>query len=219
MSELTNHYRMLLGLEPVGKSRALGSACAQPVQVLVCPSRRGAGLHPYVHPVDFINVSRPKAVARTDYAACAGDKAPDFSGGKGRGPKSFAQADSPAYVWRDSSMKGMVFRRSRITLADIRGGQSNKYLVGEKYLARASYFTGKPVDDDQNMLVGFDVDTLRTTDPSYPPMSDEPSTSSSHSFGSAHPVAFNMALADGSVQSVSYSIDREVHRVCGHRVR
>ncbi len=36
-------------------------------------------------------------------------------------------------------------------------------------------------------------------------------------FGSAHIGAFNMALADGSVKSVSYEIDPAVHRSLGDR--
>jgi prepilin-type processing-associated H-X9-DG protein len=36
-------------------------------------------------------------------------------------------------------------------------------------------------------------------------------------FGSAHPEAFNMALCDGSVRSVSYDVDQEVHRQKGNR--
>jgi hypothetical protein len=31
-------------------------------------------------------------------------------------------------------------------------------------------------------------------------------------FGSAHPSGFQMALADGSVRSISYSIEETIHR-------
>ena len=33
-----------------------------------------------------------------------------------------------------------------------------------------------------------------------------------HNFGSAHPTSMNMSLADGSVQSLSYTMDIELHR-------
>ena len=47
-----------------------------------------------------------------------------------------------------------------------------------------------------------------------PASQDTPNTCQAcHNFGSAHPVTWNMSMADGSVHSVSYSLDVRVHRI------
>jgi len=203
------------GLSFERKAIAIKAAVAVPVPLFTCPSRRGVSSLPFVHPVDFINTDRPSAVVRSDYAACAGDTAFDVSLGRGRGPRSFKEGDSPTYRWLYADLNGVVFRRSTTTFAAIQRGASNTYLLGEKYLCRRDYRTGKAQNDDQDAFVGFDIDTLRTTDPQYPPLADEPAVANEQGFGSAHPGAFSMAMADGAVVSVSYSIERELHRTRG----
>ena len=39
-----------------------------------------------------------------------------------------------------------------------------------------------------------------------------------YAFGSAHSGAMNMAMCDGSVQSISYDIDRDAHRYLANRM-
>lgn len=209
--------KMGIGLREPERSRALSASAAVPLPVFACPSRRPARMLPFIHPVNYVNISRPSAVARSDYAACSGDVAPDVVGGKGRGPQSLKEGDSPSYRWLDTDRPGVVFRRSRTRLASISDGLSNVYLAGEKYVAKRDYSTGIAQNDDQHMLVGFDSDTLRTTDLAFPPLCDAKNLGSDHSFGSAHNLSFNMAMADAAVVSISYTVDGEIHRTRGNR--
>ncbi|MEX2176654.1 MAG: DUF1559 domain-containing protein [Pirellulaceae bacterium] len=198
------------GLPEPQKSQALSQGASVPVAIFHCPSRRSPGTFPFVSTVDFANMARPAAVARSDYAASAGDAGT----GQGRGPVSLAEGDSRGFEWTDTDLSGVVFCRSTVTFAMIRDGLSNTYLVGEKHLAAREYHSGTPQNDDQHLLVGCDRDTLRATDD--PPRPDV-RPASDHSFGSAHPAGFCIALADGSVHWVSHEVDRELHRERGNR--
>jgi prepilin-type N-terminal cleavage/methylation domain-containing protein len=205
------------GARGPARAQALADAAAMPVRLFVCPSRRSSGPFPFVHSVDYHNMARPQAVARSDYAACSGDQEPDISHRRGRGPRSLAEGDSPSYVWRETDRTGVVFRRSLVGFADVTDGLTNTYLVGEKYVARGDYSTGQAQNDDQHLLVGYDSDTLRTTDLNFPPLPDGFGEASDHSFGSAHPLAFHAAMADGSVFSIAFEVDPQVHRTRGNR--
>jgi len=204
------------GVDNLTKPTSLSRAAGIPVQTLVCPSRRATRAWPYVHKVAYVNATRPTEVARTDYAACSGDSVPDVANGKGRGPSSL-EGDSPSFVWRDTNLTGVVFRRSMVRLAQLSDGLSHTYLVGEKYLDRSQYFSGTAQNDDQHMFVGFDSDTLRATARDALPVADGGRVRHDYSFGSCHVTAFNMSLADGAVVSVNYAIDVSVYRSFGNR--
>ena len=51
----------------------------------------------------------------------------------------------------------------------------------------------------------------------YWPRQDTPGLEQDHPFGSAHTSGFNMAFCDGSVPTMSYSINGEIHRRLGNR--
>lgn len=204
------------GLPGLQRAEALSQSASIPLHLFHCPSRRSAQAFPFISGVDFVNMARPALVARADYAACSGDVIPIVAAGRGRGPTSIEEGDSPTYVWLDTDRSGIVFRRSTVAFAMITDGLSNTYLVGEKHVAAKDYHSGTPQNDDQHLLVGFDSDTLRTTDPAATPRRDT-QDASNHAWGSAHPSGFLMARADASVQFVGYDVDQEVHRSLGNR--
>ena len=109
---------------------------------------------------------------------------------------------------------GVVGVKSRTTLAEIRDGLSNTLLLAEKYLHPANLSSGTHGADNENLYVGLDNDTCRST--RWPPRtlraSDVPAT-----FGSYHPGGMNAAMADGSLRIIAYSIQREVFRTMGNR--
>lgn len=113
---------------------------------------------------------------------------------------------------------GVVFRMSRVRIQHILDGTSNTYLVGEKYVPRDKYLTGKDPGDDLNMFVGFSNDTIRWANPVFgSPRQDAPEVEFINGFGSAHSAGWNAAFTDGAVRTISYDIDLLVHKALAGR--
>ncbi len=198
--------------QPVAQKAILwGKAISTPMSIEFCPSRRSpmAGpLAPYWQTNDYpwgnIAGSRDMLVSYSDYAVNGGDTAVD-------GP------------WT-SSPDGVAYQRSTVRMASITDGVSNTYLVGEKYVCADSYYDGTDASGDTSPYEGHDWDICRWTyhdasNPanSYYPMQDTPGSQQPRIFGSAHSTSVGMALCDGSVQWISYSIDPAVHALLGNR--
>ena len=136
----------------------------------------------------------------------------------GFGPANENAAKAGFGFQNDDDMElcnGVAWQRSQVTLRDISDGQSNTYLVGEKYLNPDDYFTGIDHGDDEPALGADDLDLNRWT--YVLPKPDQRGLSDQTCFGSAHPGSFNMALCDGSVRGISYEITLETHRILGNR--
>jgi prepilin-type N-terminal cleavage/methylation domain-containing protein/prepilin-type processing-associated H-X9-DG protein len=206
--------------------------CVQtPLSVMNCPTRRPpiAFGTAYFGPSGFQshNADNTTVIARTDYNACGGDQ---FYAWTTWGPDNLAQgiAWTASHSWpnmKDST--GISFLRSEVPVAWVADGLSNTYAVGEKYLNADSYLDGSDWADNESMYAGEDNDTNRTTYcpvplpanyvPDHTPMQDIPGMMNMYTFGSAHAGSCNMCLCDGSVRSISYTIDPETHRRLGNR--
>jgi len=199
------------------KPDAVARMVATPLAVFNCPTRRSSMA--YVNafaPFVAFNCGPAERVARSDYAFNCGDTGTDefFPG-----PTTLAQGDDPNYAWPyTGNLTGVSFQRSRVSHAEVRDGTSVTYLVGEKYLNPEHYGDGVDPADNEDLYAGYDNDLFRTTHGSRSPMQDTRGYTDTFRFGSAHYAIFNMALCDGSVHAISYTIDPEAHRRLGNRM-
>ncbi|HUE72090.1 MAG TPA: DUF1559 domain-containing protein [Pirellulaceae bacterium] len=209
------------GLTGVARDSAISEVVGTPILVYQCPSRRPARAYPIVYlpaamPINSGIVSR---AARSDYAANAGGQLrceiEGFSG-----PPSLSYGDSPNYPWPQvTDHTGICFLRSEIASAEVTGGMSNTYLVGEKHLYVHEYHTGKDHGDDWSLYAGYQDDNHRSCacSPIRDTKADPLPGPANCRFGSAHPGSWNVVYCDGSVHSLSYDLELTVHTAYGDR--
>lgn len=202
-----------------------------PVAAFHCPTRRAPITYPWgiTGNLVYLNlsnagVSQPQMLAQCDYAASAGQTHRSVNTAT---PASYVDAEgwtADQWLWASIAdprfVLGVVYTHSKCCLTDITDGTTNTYLAGEKYMDPDHYATSLDYGTDQTWNHGCDWDVIRVTKIAadyYPPMQDQPGYSIYTSFGSAHSASFNMALCDGSVHAISYSIDKDVHNWLGSR--
>ncbi len=111
---------------------------------------------------------------------------------------------------------------------------SRAYLYGEKYLAPELYEDVNITDgiemmgDNQSAWCGYEWDNHRVAFESAEYLVGRrlPAGSRRHGdsdlgnlrLGSAHPGSLNMAYCDGSVRTVGYDVDRDIHRFQANRL-
>jgi prepilin-type N-terminal cleavage/methylation domain-containing protein/prepilin-type processing-associated H-X9-DG protein len=233
--------RMVYGGTP-DKKDALARAAQSAASIFLCPSRR-----PQTVPFIFTQQSAAYAniklanvtnVWRGDYAANAGDQ---MWNGQLASPKSVAQVNDSQFQFDrtdDPKLKsystGVSYYQSTISIRQITGGTSHKYMVGEKFLFTDRYFTGDDEGDEDWLWTGWSNDLYRTAGINYlgitppspstpspiPPQRDmlsssaDPTTAQYEAdmWGSAHAAGFNMVFCDGSVHTLPYDVDLLVHR-------
>ncbi|MAT71635.1 MAG: prepilin-type cleavage/methylation domain-containing protein [Planctomycetaceae bacterium] len=189
----------------------IAAAVAAPTPTLYCPSRRPPAAYPLWNEVA---AALGPAGARTDYAINGGSAVnSDAEVEPGADVLVDESGDSPNI---DLLQDGVWSMGTRTALRMIVDGTSHTYLVGEKAMDVLHYETGKDVGDRgpvagltahigaANSYVRFAART--------PARDIENNCRACHNFGSAHPSAMNMSLADGSVQTLGYDMDIAVHR-------
>jgi len=216
-----------VGLRAGALARELRELAQTPVHDFHCPSRRSAIAYPHAWNVCYNMPSVPNVVAKSDYAANAGDSRM-HSGDPPMQIPSLQQADAPDFPWTDTTdesertfQTGVMYYRSEIELRNIPDGTTKTYLVGEKYLNPDAYdFGGSSTDfgENQSLYTGYEWDNSRRTQLIDTPAQDTPGFANWEIFGSAHPGGWHVVMCDGSVHTVEYDVDAELHRRLGHRM-
>jgi prepilin-type N-terminal cleavage/methylation domain-containing protein/prepilin-type processing-associated H-X9-DG protein len=211
-----------------------------PLGGFLCPSRRAVALFPFTSYAEP-NYKGSPMVAKTDYAANGGDTPAwpsvfnlwpgncyngDCGPAAGSIPASsdltklsnqvMSQLTETINNVKIYGPTGIIAAMTMVSTADIRDGLANTYLVGEKYLIPDRYLNGGDMSDNETMYIGDNPDITRY---SYlPPMRDRRGYDEGGvSFGSPHVNGFNACMCDGSVRTITYTIDPTVHRYLGNR--
>ncbi len=213
------------------KLNGITATMQTPLPAFTCPTRHQVMVFPYTHGNAFFDSNNPPTIARSDYAANAGDVNPTIPEGPG---SLSAQAATVGSITQDSlTATGVSYCQSEVRIAQITDGASNTYLVGERYMDPDNYLNGSECANDQGWNQGYDYDTFRwtgmapnSTSPTQalytpspnPPMPDTPGIGGCDSaFGSNHNDVFSMSFCDGSVRPVTFGISPALHQVLGNR--
>lgn len=229
-----NIHDLQSGKTGASLATAAGQMLTTTLAVLNCPDRRLLQTYPtwlvagnyYCTPA-FASGTPPPNVAKTDYACNAGDDAAepstawnddkgesDYNGDAGPGTYADGVSVSGLQSWQIIAKvsTGVMFPGSQTQPEGITDGLSNTYLLGEKGLNVDSYTNGLDPGDNENAYMGFNADIGRWGGPNVgTPHPDTPGVIDYNDFGSTHQGGFNMALCDGSVRMISFSIDVTTH--------
>jgi hypothetical protein len=179
-------------VEPLAKA-----AVATPIPTLYCPTRRA--------PVAYPLRSQYRAAfgpigARTDYAISGGNAKVDGGGGRG------------LTLVHD----GVWALGRHVAAKDIVDGLTSTYLIGEKAMDVLHYTSGEDVGDRAPVAGLTDHNGAANSYVRFagrlPSRDVANNCQACHDFGSAHTTCWNMSMADGSVHSLSYSMDIQLHR-------
>jgi prepilin-type N-terminal cleavage/methylation domain-containing protein len=207
------NIHQMSGPTPTSHMEAIARQNQVVVSYFFCPSRR----IPQTRPTTFVpyNSAPIRNIVRTDYAACAGDFGEAvMSPAEGPSPASV-----PAFNWAAAMQgrTGVIFVRSEITAGMIPDGLSKTLLVGEKNINPDHYDNGRSINDNQGAYSGFNWDNQRVINDNNPPTPDTPGRTLRSTFGSAHSGVWQVAMCDGSVTALAYSLNLRVAKQLANR--
>ncbi|MDO4583821.1 MAG: DUF1559 domain-containing protein [Planctomycetia bacterium] len=207
---------------PQSQKDGAQQCCETPLAIFGCPSRRAVKNYPLATSAswcssmvngnkDMDNASKGDYAANYGYGRMANGTRVGVTSGNSVSyqPTSMPSTWSTSYDHANDVLDGVIYRRSQTDFGMIRDGTTNTYLIGEKYLDTQYYETASDGNNESNYF-GCTDDHQRGA--YYLPYQDRHGMNNAGSFGSCHAGAFGMAMCDGSVQRLSYSIDAETHR-------
>lgn len=214
-----------------------------PLSPFICPSRRTAKTFPIIATYMNSNFSGSE-VAKSDYAACYGSTSMKVKNNGTYTTNKIYVKNIRNTATGEDIPTGIIFDCSETRMGEVRDGTTNTYLVGEKFVYADKYeIAGE--GDNRTLYAGINEGitncnfrsagayttssfsqsngSITVNGTAYIPMQDRSSTSTNtgtnphFSFGSAHAGGFGMAMADGSVHSITYSIDGAIHAYLANR--
>jgi prepilin-type N-terminal cleavage/methylation domain-containing protein/prepilin-type processing-associated H-X9-DG protein len=192
----------------------------------------------------IVNAGMPTAVGRSDYAINGGDAYtdPGYPSLPNRplpawqslnyassGPANVSVVENASGQMTTAARNefanvaftatGISFVGSMVRLSDVTDGASSTYLIGEKSLNPDWYVNGQSGADNEDAFMGDNADIARWSQwPGYPPLvQDTPGYDYWTAFGAAHPNGAQIAMCDGSVHMINYSVDATTHNRLANR--
>ncbi len=201
------------GLTDAQRRSQIALVLQKPLAITYCPSRRSVAAYPYTqHNFPLVNSDPVTRGAKTDYAINSGDFIVDTLQGPADGSPSSVQN----YPWPSlTKITGVSFVRSQFRMADILDGTTQTVLLGEKCISVELHPFGLSKGDDQSMYIGDDADIRRFT--ADAPLRDPRGHDEYQLFGSAHQEGCYVAMCDGSIRLIPFTINGLVFQKLGNR--
>ena len=205
--------------DSLDKKAAIARMLQTPVAGFNCPSRRESGLLPTHDPYEPFNSNVVTFTVRSDFAANGGDTYCDPKVKMTQGPSTIEEAETEKWIDEFIRLKqecnGIVFPQSLVAFKDVTDGNSQTYLVGEKYIHPEHYLDGRNEGDKRSLYIGANREINRWG--LDKPRHDIVAKQGASSWGGPHPGAFPMVFCDGSLRVVHYDVDSEAHKRLSNR--